>query len=432
MENNEPIVVGLTPGLVNGLMVGTSTGNPAPGLSRTDRFMAVPLLIDKAHANRLSVVPQMRPVTQSRARKPEEMYSVRDGVALISLTGPLVNESGEHLRYYGYGSYPEFMESVNGAVTDSSVQSILLVIDSPGGETSGAFEAADTVKSAAKVKPVYAVAADNMFSAAYLIGSQAKKVYVNRMSGVGSIGVVAMHADVSGMLEQMGVKVTFVFAGKHKVDGNPYQALSESAKTSLQSEVDRRYDMFVDYVAEGRGMRTQAVRNTEAALFFGDAGIKSGLADAEATPQEALAKIISEQGVTNTGLNRISHQTVSTPQPAGGQEGVQPMSETTNGATVPPSSQTDASYASAVEVSTLCQLAGKPEMATKFLTDRTPVADVRKQLLDLRASETDANGIHSHTFGHTGTTVDKSAELLATVMDQRVTKLKEEQNYGRR
>jgi len=114
------------------------------------------------------------------------------------------------------------------------VWAILLDIDSPGGESGGVFDPADRIRTGSQVKPIWAVANDMAFSAAYALASAANRVFVSRTGGVGSIGVIALHADQSGKGAQEGVRYTTVFAGARKNDLNPHAPLSDEAVASLQ------------------------------------------------------------------------------------------------------------------------------------------------------------------------------------------------------
>jgi hypothetical protein len=96
---------------------------------------------------------------------------------------------------------------------------------------------------------------------------------------VGSIGVVTSHVDFSKAMDAEGVKVTFIHAGKHKVDGNPYEPLSADVKSRIQSEINALYDIFVATVARNRGIGEQAIRDTEAQTYLAAEALSNGLAD---------------------------------------------------------------------------------------------------------------------------------------------------------
>jgi signal peptide peptidase SppA len=215
-----------------------------------------------------------------------------DGVAIVTITGSLINRGAWIGASSGETSYEGIKFQVASAANDPKVRSILLDIESPGGEAVGAFEAADAIRAAAKQKPVTAVVNGMAASAAYAIASAADRIVTTPTGMSGSIGVVMLHADYSRFLDAEGVTPTLIFAGSHKVDGNPFEPLSDAVRSDLQAEVDNFYSLFVKTVSSGRkGMSAAAVRATEAKTFLGKDAVDRGLADSVGTFESALADI---------------------------------------------------------------------------------------------------------------------------------------------
>ena len=123
-----------------------------------------------------------------------------DGIAVIPIHGTLVRRTLGLEADSGLTSYQSIQQMLDMANDDRAIKGILLDIDSPGGESSGVFDLADRIRAIGLQKPVWAVANDMAFSAAYALASAAQKVFVSRTGGVGSIGVIAMHVDQSVML----------------------------------------------------------------------------------------------------------------------------------------------------------------------------------------------------------------------------------------
>jgi signal peptide peptidase SppA len=220
-------------------------------------------------------------------------YRVQDGAALISIVGSLVNRGAWIGTSSGMVSYEGLAKQIGDAAADPKVHTILLDIDSPGGEATGMFTLAAKVREIAAQKPVIAVVNDMAASAAYGIASQATEVVVSPTSIVGSIGVVLTHLDRSGELAAKGIKPTLIYAGRHKVDGNPYGPLTDAVMGDLQAEVAKFYDQFVGLVAQGRGERLteQNARATEARTFLGQDAVDRGLADRMASLDAVLASL---------------------------------------------------------------------------------------------------------------------------------------------
>src|SRR5690606_35412971 len=106
--------------------------------------------------------------------------------------------------------------------------------------------------------------------------------------GVGSIGVVTSHVDMSKMMDDIGYKITFIHAGKHKVDGNSYESLKPEVKERIQARINELYDVFVATVARNRGLDEQAVRDTEALTFSPSEAMSKGLADSVGPLDDAV------------------------------------------------------------------------------------------------------------------------------------------------
>ena len=224
---------------------------------------------------------------------PRANVGAAPGIALIPVYGTLVRRSLGLDAASGLTSYGQVAAMLDAALVDASITGILLDIDSPGGEAGGVFELAQRVRAANAVKPVWAVASDSAFSAAYAIASAASRIYVSQTGGVGSIGVIAMHVDQTARDAQDGYRFTAVTAGAHKHDFSPHEPLDPDAYALLQAEVDRLYGLFVDHVATMRGLNAAAVRATEAGLYFGPNAISVGLADRLGTTESALVDFAS-------------------------------------------------------------------------------------------------------------------------------------------
>jgi signal peptide peptidase SppA len=220
-------------------------------------------------------------------------YVVTNGVLQIPVVGVLMNRFGYQFGRYATG-YTYIQKAFERGMADPAVRGIAFVIDSPGGEVAGNFELVDKLFAARGEKPVRAFAADHAYSAAYSIASAADKISMTRSGGVGSIGVVTMHVDYSEAMKDAGVKVTFIYAGKHKVDGNAYEKLPDAVKARIQARIDRTYGIFTSTVARNRGMDEQAVRDTEALTYGAEEALEIGLADSVGVFEEALEAFANE------------------------------------------------------------------------------------------------------------------------------------------
>lgn len=217
-------------------------------------------------------------------------YSVQDGVAVIGIYGPLMHRLlASDYPSGGPTTYGALQTAFEAALADDGVTSILLDIDSPGGMVSGVFDLADRIFQARGVKPITACVNENAFSAGYLLASSAGRIVMPRTAEVGSVGVIATHADFSRAEDQAGITVTHVYAGARKADGSPHMPLSVEAFADLQASVNETYQLFVETVARNRGLSVAAVRGTEAGIYRAKEAVAIGFADEIGTAATAFA-----------------------------------------------------------------------------------------------------------------------------------------------
>ena len=229
-------------------------------------------------------------LVQRHQRNGSQPFTLIDGIAVIEVAGTLVHRGAWIGQSSGLTSYEGIAAQLQAALADPGVRGIALDIDSFGGEVAGAFDLADRIRAARAQKPVHAFVAEHALSAGYVLASQADRIILPRTGAVGSIGVVALHTDMSGALDQKGIAVTLIHSGAHKVDANPYQPLPKAVHDQMQRELEVVRFLFTETVAAGRGDRLThaAALATEAAVFRGTEAIAAGLADDLADPVTAF------------------------------------------------------------------------------------------------------------------------------------------------
>lgn len=208
-------------------------------------------------------------------------YLIVDGIAVIEISGVLIHRGSWIGQSSGQTSYEGIAAQIEAAARDPNVRGLALEIDSFGGEVAGVFDLADQIRAVRATKPVWAFVAEHAFSAGYALASQADRILLPRTGTVGSIGVVVLHADLSGQMDQDGVRVTLIHSGTHKVDGNPYEPLPNAVRDDIQREIDVLRFLFGETVAAGRADRLsqEAALATEAATYRGTDAVAAGLAD---------------------------------------------------------------------------------------------------------------------------------------------------------
>jgi len=333
-------------------------------------------------------------VTESPSgqRKP---YQIAGGIAIINISGVLVNEAVWHDET----EYGDIQQEVAMAVADDQVHGILLRVNSPGGETTGAFETAQSLIAAGKEKTIWSIADPIAYSGGYLMAVAGEKIYAPPITGgVGSIGVRSEHWNYKELLKKAGIEVEQFSAGEGKTAGNPYEPLSKEARAQLQGEINRLYGEFVGVVSDRRKMTPEKVHALGAWLYEGkERALGSGLADRAGKFEDALAEMAGFVQQKSTQSFTVSAASVVT-NPT--QKEAESMPDTTEVkadavvATPPDLNQIRADALSAgksiaVEVIDLCMLAGRPAMARGFIDAGTSMADIRSKLL---ATKTEAAG----------------------------------------
>ncbi len=379
---------------------------------------------------------EMDPMMAERDRKP---YMVTpDGIAVIGIDGTLVKKASWIDAESGLQSYQSIRSDFRDAVADPRIKGVLLDVDSPGGEVGGLFELADEVYAARSVKPCYAIANDEAFSAAYALASSAERLFVTRTGGVGSIGVIAVHLDQSSFDEKLGRKYTAVFAGARKNDFSTHEPLSEDARAILQIEIDRIYDIFVGAVARNRQMKAALVRNTDAGLFYAEQAVSAGLADQVGTFDEALAAVFDAaqarrqarvaasaeahipEGEDTTMSKKVEEQPAdakadqaaapaetkpaaevpvapAAAAPAPAQEPAPVQEAAAPAAPAPDAAAIEANVQSRYEeIAALCTLSGEPDFLAEAIKNKMTVAQARDALLARKAAKSQGTAVQTH------------------------------------
>lgn len=218
------------------------------------------------------------------------------GTAIVPIHGVLAQRMDLFSEMSGGTSTERISKELRQLENDDSVRNIVLDIDSPGGSVSGIIELAQEIMDLRKRKNVVAVANSLAASAAFWLGTQANEFVVTPGGEVGSVGVVALHIDQSQFNETMGIKPTFISAGKFKVEGNPHEPLGDEARDFIQSRVDDFFDKFIKDVARGRGVAQKDVRNGfgEGRVLGAEAAVKERMADRVAPMRAVLADLTAQ------------------------------------------------------------------------------------------------------------------------------------------
>jgi signal peptide peptidase SppA len=328
--------------------------------------------------------------TLPQSEAPQSIMSVADGVATISITGPLLPTTDEFDRVMlGATSLDEVRSTVESAAADPAVTSIVLNIDSPGGTVRGTPEAADAIYEASKVKPVHAHTSGTMASAAYWLGSQATSVSMTRSASVGSIGVMVPHIDQSKRAEMLGVKVELFTTGKFKAAGFPGTSLTESQRELIQERIDQVFGEFKSAVTrQGRKIPAEAMQGQ---TFYGPQAESLGLATVVRSASQAGKAGSSPLRAVDTAEDGMSEQVASTPSEEVVASVETVVAEIANeAAPSAPEGEQEAAPESAPEGETESAPAEEPkeESATEIIGDlKATLASLQGEIAALKANQ---------------------------------------------
>lgn len=346
---------------------------------------------------------------------------VVNGVAIIPVHGPLSKRSGIFDDFFGFTSYELLSEQLQEALDDSDVNSILLDIDSPGGEVAGLFDLCDEIYAARKIKPVWASANEEAYSAAYAIASSAEKLFVTRTGGVGSIGVIASSIDQSLFDQKLGVKITTIYAGARKNDFNPHEPVTSEAVKVLQTEVNRLYEMFIKLVARNRKVAAADIRSTEAGLFFGSDSVTAGLADDIITMPQVLELIKKETLKASKIMTKIDAEvqnptTEAAVEPAVKRQ-IKPLDVDMADIIKEAEARSREAYrAEVLEISRICKLSNMPEKLSEFVEKKVGLDAAKDALMQILVSNNQygKGDIHSSVEPLPAAEAPKESSVVAT------------------
>jgi protease-4 len=204
----------------------------------------------------------------------------------IKLTGPIMTAD-------------KIVKEIENAQKSKNIKGVLLNVNSPGGAVPPSIEIAYAIKELQKHKPVIAYASGIMASGSYYSSIYAKKIIANPGSIVGSIGVIMQSADVSELMNTIGVKTQIVKQGTYKEAGTPTREWTKAEREELETLTKDTYELFVKDVAKARGLEvSNAKAYADAHIFSSQRAKEVGLIDEVGVKSQARSMLMKEANVT--------------------------------------------------------------------------------------------------------------------------------------
>ncbi|HZY67383.1 MAG TPA: signal peptide peptidase SppA, partial [Devosia sp.] len=208
-----------------------------------------------------------------------------DTIARIDIDGTIASD-------------PKRLKVLEEIGESDDVKAVVIAINSPGGTTAGGEELYDAIGKLRAKKPVVAYVKELGASAAYMAAIASDRIFVRRLSIVGSIGVLFQTTDASKLMQTIGIDLDKVASGPLKAEPDLDEPMTPEVRQSLQALVDDSFSWFVDIVAERRGMsRAEVLPLADGRIVTGNQGIANKLVDEVGGEAEAIAWLEANKSI---------------------------------------------------------------------------------------------------------------------------------------
>ncbi len=225
----------------------------------------------------------------------DEASATGDHTALIDIQGVIGSEDEVNAD--------DVISSLQSAFDNTHTKGVILRINSPGGSPVQAGLINDEIARQRKLHPnvpLYAVVEDICASGGYYIAAAADKIYVDKASIVGSIGVLMDGFGFTGIMDKLGVERRLITAGENKGILDPFSPVKPEQREYAQHLLDEVHQQFIAVVRKGRGQRLKETPEMFSGLFWtGETSIKLGLADALGSSEYVAREVIKQENIVD-------------------------------------------------------------------------------------------------------------------------------------
>ena len=198
-------------------------------------------------------------------------------------------------------SAEQVLSGLRTAFEDAGARAVVLRINSPGGSPVQAGMINDEIGRLRQLHPdipLYVVVEDTCASAAYYIAAAADRIYVDKASIVGSIGVLMDGFGFTGLMEKIGVERRLMTAGSNKGFLDPFSPQSEDQRAYAQTMLNQIHQQFIAVVKKGRGTRLKETPEMFSGLFWtGQQAVEMGLADGFGTLDQVAREVVKAEEI---------------------------------------------------------------------------------------------------------------------------------------
>jgi len=235
---------------------------------------------------------------------------VGDYVAVLDIDGEIEESSGSILSGTSSYNHEWMMDEVKSLEKDGRNKGILLRINTPGGSAYLSDEMYTRLMEYRKKtgRPVYTYMESEACSGGYYIASASSRIYANRNTWTGSIGVTTgTMYNIKGLLNKLGITATTITSGRNKAMGSSTEKLTSEQREIIQSLIDEAYDQFVGVVAKGRGMSVKKVKKiADGRVYTARQAKRLGLIDGIMTEEQAKSRMKKNEKLTHCSFREVA------------------------------------------------------------------------------------------------------------------------------
>lgn len=232
-----------------------------------------------------------------------EPGSLDERIALLTVDGT-IQDTGSTSSLFGTEGYNHqfFLQQLEQVKTDESVKAIVLQVNSPGG---GVVESAQIYKEIKEIqeetaKPIYVSMGSMAASGGYYISAPADKIFVNKETITGSLGVIMQSVNYGKLAEKYGVEFVTIKSGLYKDIMSATREMTEDERNMLQDMLNDSYEDFVDIIEVGRNMTEAEVKAVaDGRILSGRQAIETGLADELGFLEDVIQAIKTDYNLEN-------------------------------------------------------------------------------------------------------------------------------------
>lgn len=237
--------------------------------------------------------------------------SMNERIALLTVDG-VIQDTGSATSLFAAEGYNHqfFLQQLEQVKEDDSVKAIVLQVNSPGG---GVVESAEIYREIREIqeeteKPIYVSMGSMAASGGYYISAPADKIFVNKETMTGSIGVIMQSINYGKLAEKYGVEFVTIKSGPYKDIMSPTREMTDVERNMMQEMLNDSYEEFVDIIEQGRNMTEAEVKKVaDGRIVNGRQAIEAGLADDFGFLEDVIAAIKTDYDLENAEVFEYGH-----------------------------------------------------------------------------------------------------------------------------